>query len=251
MKTWTASILVVDDEVDTCRNLADIFEDLDFQVDVAHDGESALELVRKQHYDVALLDLMMPGMDGATLYERIKQLRAGTVALIVTAHPGNPRAEVALTAGAWRLLPKPVDVPRLLGLVEEAMGQPLVLVVDDDTDLCQNLWDILRQQRYRVCLAHDVVTAVERIRESRFHVILVDLKLPDGDGRRLCRIAQEAVSPPQVIVITGTREETEEHVRQCLTQVALPVLHKPLDMVSLLATVQKLTHRQAELRGTV
>ena len=58
------SILVVDDEVDTCANLSDIFAELGFQVDVAHDGFSALEFAKRKHYDVALLDLKMPGMDG-------------------------------------------------------------------------------------------------------------------------------------------------------------------------------------------
>src|SRR5262249_19103752 len=73
------SILVVDDDVDTCRNLSDILTDLGYRVDVAHDGPSALELVRRHAYDIALLDYKMPGMDGLTLYREIKGLRAGTV----------------------------------------------------------------------------------------------------------------------------------------------------------------------------
>src|SRR5262249_41613915 len=59
-----ARVLVVDDDVDTCRNLSDILADLGYQVDTAHDGPQALELVRRRPYDVALLDLRMPGMDG-------------------------------------------------------------------------------------------------------------------------------------------------------------------------------------------
>ena len=57
MTKHTPSILVVDDEVDTCRNLSDILADLGYHVDVAHDGLSALEMVRRRAYDVALLDL--------------------------------------------------------------------------------------------------------------------------------------------------------------------------------------------------
>src|ERR1043165_2277201 len=99
------SILVVDDEVDTCRNLSDILTDLGYRVDVAYDGPSALELGRRNHYDVALLDLKMPGMDGLTLYREIKRMRAGTVALIVTAYASSTTAEQALAAGAWQGLP--------------------------------------------------------------------------------------------------------------------------------------------------
>ena len=49
-------LLIVDDEPDTCDNLSDIFTDLGYAVDVAHQGQSALELVNEKHYDVALLD---------------------------------------------------------------------------------------------------------------------------------------------------------------------------------------------------
>src|SRR5215472_2855441 len=115
-------ILVVDDEVDTCRNLSDILTDLGYQVDVANDGPSALEKVRHNAYDVALLDLRMPGMDGLELFHRIRELRSGTVGIIVTAYAGTDTAERALAAGAWQVLAKPVEFPRLLALVEQAVG---------------------------------------------------------------------------------------------------------------------------------
>ena len=155
MTERAASILLVDDDEDICQNMADIFSDLGFEVDVAHEGGAALELVRKRPYDVALLDLKMPGMDGLTLYREIKKLQSGMVAFLVTAYAGGSVADQAITAGAWRVLPKPVDLPRLQSLIDEALGRPLVLVVDDDDDLCANLWDLLRERGYRLSIAHD------------------------------------------------------------------------------------------------
>src|SRR5215471_16700968 len=145
MQAAIPSILVVDDDADTCHNLSDILTDLGYRVDMANSGAAALDLVRRKPYDVALLDLKMPGMDGVTLYREIKKLRAGTVAIIVTAYASSKTAEEALSAGAWQILPKPVHLPKLLGLVEEALGQPLIMVVDDDHDLCASLWDVLRE----------------------------------------------------------------------------------------------------------
>src|SRR3954451_11395778 len=132
-------VLVVDDEQDTCSNLSDILTDLGYRVDVANEGQAALELVRRNPYNVALLDLKMPGMDGLTLYREIKRLRAGTVAILVTAYASGATSEEALAAGAWQVLPKPVDLRRLLALIERAQDEPLVLVVDDDRELCENL----------------------------------------------------------------------------------------------------------------
>jgi CheY-like chemotaxis protein len=235
------SILAVDDEVDTCRNLADILTDLGYRVDVAHDGPSALELVRRGPYDVALLDLKMPGMDGLALYRAIKKLRADTVALIVSAYAGGAVAEEALAAGAWQVLPKPVDFPRLLGLVTEALGQPLVLVVDDDPDLCASLWDVLRQQGYRVALAHDERTAEERLHNQSYRVVLIDLKLPLGDGSRVFQLVRRANPGARTVVITGHRSEVDELVRKVVDEGADAVCYKPFDIPRLLGMLEQLT----------
>jgi two-component system, NtrC family, response regulator HydG len=244
MSNSAPSILVVDDEVDTCRNLTDIFTDLGYRVDTAHDGASALELVRRRRYDVALLDLIMPGMDGAALYAEMKKVRPGTVALVVTAYPGNLRAEQAVAAGAWRVLPKPVALPGLLALVEEAAGQPLVLVVDDDADLCASLWDVLREEGYRVCLAHDAATAVERVREDGYKVVLLDVKLPDGDGSQVLQASRQH-GGPEVIVITGYLSQMEEKVRRMLSEGARLAVPKPLDVGALLGTIRRLARQGA------
>ncbi len=205
-------ILVVDDDPDICDNLSDILSDLGYQVDTAHDGPSALELVSRQPYDVALLDLKMPGMDGLTLYREIKKQRAGTVSLLVTAFAGPATAEEALSAGAWKVLAKPVDFSKLLRLVEEAIDQPLVLVVDDDRDLCENLWDLLRDRGFRVCLAHDLRDAAEKLRESSFEVVLIDMRIPDGDGSSVFRLVRATNPQSRTVLITGYRADTDQLV---------------------------------------
>jgi two-component system, NtrC family, response regulator HydG len=233
-------ILVVDDEVDTCRNLSDILTDLGYKVDVAHDGFSALELVRKKPYDVALLDLKMPGMDGLTLYREIKKLRAGTVAIVVTAYAGGNTTADALAAGAWHVLPKPVEFPRLLGLVEEALGQPLVMVVDDDHDLCANLWDLLRECGYRVCLAHDEKQAAERLADQEYKIVLIDMKLPDGDGTTVFNAVRQKNPKARTVFITGFRSEMDQLIQRVVSEGADAVCYKPFEMPQLLSVLEKL-----------
>ena len=241
MTTNTPSILVVDDEVDTCRNLSDILTDLGYHVDIAHEGLTALEMVRQKPYDVALLDLKMPGMDGLTLYREIKKLRAGTVAIVVTAYAGGDTKAEALAAGAWQLLSKPVDFPRLLSFVEEAMGQPLVMVVDDDHDLCENLWDLLRERGYRVCLAHDEKEAVDRLKGREFKVVLIDMKLPNGDGSAVFRRVRQTNPEARTVVITGHRSEMDQLVKKVVDEGADAVCYKPFDVPRLLSTLQQLS----------
>lgn len=240
MSPEDVSILIVDDEVDTCRNLSDILTDLGYRVDVAHDGTSGLEMVRQKMYDVALLDLKMPGMDGLTLYRRIKELRAGTVAIIVTAYASSETATEALDAGAWQVLSKPVDIPHLMQQVDEAAGQPLVMIVDDDHDLCDNLWQLLRERGLRVCLAHDEQGAKQRLVDRAYKVVLIDMKLPGGDGSTVFRTVREANPDAHTVLITGYRSEMDQLIRQVVNEGADDVCYKPFDVARLLETVQRL-----------
>lgn len=241
MTSRPSSILVVDDEVDTCRNLSDILTDLGYAVDVAYDGPSALELVRRKAYDVALLDLKMPGMDGLTLYREIKKVSAGTVAIVVTAYAGQDTKTDALAAGAWQVLAKPVDFSKLLGLVDEALGQPLVMVVDDDHDLCASLWDLLRDRGYRVCLAHDEKEASDKLRDREFKVVLIDMRLPTGDGTTVFRLVRTSNPQARTVFITGHRSEMDERIKQAMSEGADAVCYKPFDMPALLTTLEKLS----------
>lgn len=240
--TAPATILVVDDEVDTCRNLSDILTDLGYRVDIAFDGFSALELVRKNPYDIALLDLKMPGMDGLTLYREMRKLRSSTVAIVVTAYASKATAEEALAAGAWQVLAKPVAFERLLPLVDEALNQPLVLIVDDDSDLCANLWDLLRERGYRVAVAHDEEDAVRHLREHDFRIVLIDMKLPRGDGKGVFQRVRQTNPQARTVVITGHRVEMDLDVQRVVREGADAVCYKPFDVPRLLFTLQQLIH---------
>jgi CheY-like chemotaxis protein len=233
-------ILVVDDDHDICRNLSDILGDLGYEVDCAYDGVSALELVRRNPYDVALLDLKMPGMDGLTLYREIRKLRADTVSMLVTAYASPETADEALAAGTWKVVAKPVDFGKLLGLVDEALEQPLVLVVDDDHDLCENLWDLLRERGFRVCLAHSGREAGEKLEESAFKVVLIDMQIPEGDGGSVFQSVRQANPQARTVLITGHRSEMQTLIEQTLAEGADAVCYKPFNVAELLQKLEEL-----------
>lgn len=243
VQTRRATILVVDDDEDTRQNLSDILEDLDYDVDIAESGEAALERVRSKPYDLALLDLKMPGMSGIALYHEIRRERPGTVAMIVTAFATEEAVEEAYQSGVWHVLSKPVDFSRLLPLVQTAVNQPLLMIVDDDRELCDSLWDIFRQHDLRVCLAHDTKEAESRLKESSYQVVLVDLKLPDGDGMQVLSRVEETNPEARAILITGHRHELEHDGQQNLPAQADAVCFKPFDVVGLLDTISRLIGR--------
>ena len=229
------SVLVVDDDEDIRANISDILEDLGYKVDTAEDGIHALELVERQNYDVALLDYKMPGMDGATLYRRIKEICPQMVAIMVTAYAGSNGVQQAKDAGTWRILRKPVDVTELLPLIDAASQQPIVLLVDDDDDFCQSLWELLRESDIRTCIATTESEGIERIRQVDFEVALIDLKLgPQGEGERVVEALLAQRPEAKVCVVTGAKNHDS---LEKLAAAGIQICFKPMDPGSLLALI--------------
>ena len=225
------SILVVDDDDDIRSNVRDILEDLGYRTDTAHDGPSALHLVEQNTYDVALLDFKMPGMDGATLYAEMKKLRPEIVAIMVTAYAGSNGVDKALDAGTWKVLRKPVDFAALLPLVEQAACEPVVLVVDDDPDFCESLWQVLRDRDYRVKIAHTEKAGLSEAAAAGFDVAIVDLRLGEGDGLKVVAQIRSSNPAAKIILATGFPD--------CLdTPQADIVLQKPLDLEQMLSEIK-------------
>jgi CheY-like chemotaxis protein len=122
MNRIRSQILVVDDDPDECENMSDILGVRGYRVATSPGGQATLRLVEREPYDLALFDLKMPGMDGLTLCREVTRRRPDTVALLVTGYPDDVTPADAQAVGIRRIVRKPLDVPRLLATIEEALG---------------------------------------------------------------------------------------------------------------------------------
>lgn len=113
-------ILVVDDEPDICSNLADILSEFGYFVDTCTSPREALRKAHDQHYDLAVLDLRMPGMNGVELFRELRRNHPSTEGVLVTAFAEKQATESATEEGIRNIFPKPVDVPRLLSVLRES-----------------------------------------------------------------------------------------------------------------------------------
>ena len=129
-------ILVVEDEREAAAVLARGLREQAFAVDVAHDGLLALEQAAINDYDLIVLDLMLPGLNGIEVCRRLRASRLSIPILMLTAR-GEPDQRVAgLDAGADDYLPKPYHFPELLARIRALLrrGPALassVLTADD------------------------------------------------------------------------------------------------------------------------
>ncbi len=116
-----AKILVVDDEQAIRKTLKEILEYEQHTVDLAKDGFEALEHVKKTQYEIILLDIKMPKMDGIEVLEKIMKITPETPVIMITGHGTVETAVEALKKGAYDFLEKPLDLNRLLVAIRNAL----------------------------------------------------------------------------------------------------------------------------------
>lgn len=114
-------LLLVDDDEDTCSNLSDILTDFGYDVDVAYRGWDALDLFKKYPYRLALLDYKLPCMTGVELFQRLRQIDENVQGVLVTAYASNETTAAALAAGIRHVVSKPVELSRMMPLIERAL----------------------------------------------------------------------------------------------------------------------------------
>ena len=116
-------VMVVDDEEKVRHYLSRLLEKRGFQVAAAADGQAALSLLAQQDFDIVLLDVLMPGMDGLSVLKEIKRRKPLTEVIIVT---GNASVDIGVTGlqlGATDYLLKPINLESLFTCMHEALEQ--------------------------------------------------------------------------------------------------------------------------------
>jgi len=116
-------LLLVDDEQDFVETLAERLRLRDFGSTVALDGETALSIVKEGVPDVMLLDIMMPGINGLEVLERVKENYPNVQVIIVTGHGGEKEKTRAMQLGAFAYMTKPVDFETLIITIMAAFEQ--------------------------------------------------------------------------------------------------------------------------------
>jgi DNA-binding NtrC family response regulator len=114
-------ILIVDDELVVCDSLSKWFTVEGYRIHTVQSGREALEAIQKQDFDLALIDIKMPGMDGMELQNRLRQIDPELLLVIMTGYASVETAVQALKRGAYDYITKPFDPDELVHLVSKAL----------------------------------------------------------------------------------------------------------------------------------
>ena len=164
----TERILVVDDELVACNLLSDILKDKGYGVEYSQSPREAMQLMAESSFDVVIVDLKMPAMNGIELLGQIKhKLDPEAVVIIVTGYGSLESAQEALRLGAYDYITKPFDINKIYFIVKRAVDAKKL--INANKELLRKLQEKGGQLEHRID---------QRVREAEF----------------ICRIGQEIAS---------------------------------------------------------
>jgi DNA-binding NtrC family response regulator len=120
VQTEPIRLLIVDDEVGFVNILAKRLSRRNMEVTSAYTGTDAIQILRKQDFDVAVLDLKMEEMDGIEVLKIFKKMDPKMVVIMLTGHGSEQAAREGIEFGAFDYLTKPCELEELLAKIREA-----------------------------------------------------------------------------------------------------------------------------------
>ena len=115
------NILIVDDSIGIAVSLSLILKKKGYVAVTVKDGNEALEKVKNIFFDIIIMDIIMPQMNGVETYKKIKKINPGSIVFLMTAYAVEELIRQALEEGVYGILHKPLDIDKLLVLIGEVL----------------------------------------------------------------------------------------------------------------------------------
>jgi PAS domain S-box-containing protein len=254
-------VLIVDDNATNRQILARQTQSWGMLARATESPDEALEWIRQgDPFDVAILDMQMPGMDGLTLAGEIRRHRgAEALPLVMLTSLGRPD-ETATEVQFAAYLTKPIKPSHLFDTLLEVFGagpdeepaveaeppesmadeRPMrILVVEDNAVNQQLALLLLEKVGYRADVAANGVEALEALERQPYDVVLMDVEMPEMDGLEATRRIHQrwAKQRPHIVAVTANAMEGEREL--CLQAGMDDYITKPIRMEDLTAALAK------------
>jgi CheY-like chemotaxis protein len=243
----TYSLLLVDDEEANRLLLARRLEQDGYHVTQAENGTHALKLLGMERFDLVLLDMFMPEMDGLATLDAIKSNDALMKVPVVMITAANDRESIVhcLSLGAVDYLIKPVNPVELKQRLRKCLEsraervEPTlrlqsgntagahILIVDDEPLNLRLLERRLGQVGFKVMSAEGGQQALELLNRETFDAVLLDVQMPEMDGFEVLRTIRANAQWPALPVLMLSADGTQDTVAQCFQHGADDYLVKP------------------------
>lgn len=203
------SILIVDDDIVVRDSLGKWFESEGFRVSIAPGAAAALEMLAGRRFDLALVDIKMPGVDGIELQAKLREIDPSMPVIIMTGFASVETAVRALKNGAYDYITKPFDPDELVHLVNKAISHKRA--EREVSKLKENLDEIFPETRLigQSPAMKRVIELVETVAPTDATVLITG---ESGTGKEVVARAIHALSPrrynPMVVIHCGALTES-------------------------------------------
>ena len=234
------TILVVDDDHDNADSLAELFTMEGHQVEVAYNGEEAIAAYDRRDFDLAFMDVMMPGMNGVESFLEIRRRKPDAKVYMMTGYSVEQLLQQAVDNGALGVLGKPVDLAKVMAALEAAKPHGIVLVAEDDPDLGPQLQQTIVATGRSCELVTDGQAALERVGRGGVDVLILDLNMPLINGIDVYARLRKTNKAVPTVMITACRDRYEDALAALSDVEVTGILNKPFDPVVLLDRLERL-----------
>ncbi len=245
-------ILLVEDNREAVIQLRAVLEQEQLEVVVAENGEQAIESLKTFTPDGIILDLMMPGMDGFELLNRIRGDRetSNLPVLVLTAKDLTSEDLEQLDANhVFQLIQKgDIDVKEMLDIIQEMLtGAPSekgkrILIVDDHLDNRITLRAMLDEE-YELLDAEDARSAIKLVRNKKPSLILMDMDLPGMDGKGATAVLKSNRETAHIPIICLTAGEIGISQKEMKALGFEGMLIKPVEQEDVLKMIKRILNR--------
>lgn len=234
-----AKVLIVDDEKDLAYVLNDILELEGHKATSVLDGYKAIEEIRKTHYDLVLMDIRLPGINGVETFIQIKEIDPEVKVVMMTGFSVEDLIEKALKEGAYACIHKPFDLQKVIKLIQETIGEDkkVILIANGDSKTREDVNTALTEKGYCTCTAKNGDEAIAKLQDKCYKCILLNLQLPGINGLSILKQAKKLC--PDTVVIVMTEYDLPEMVREAKQLSAYAVIKKPIDIDALIRLLKE------------
>jgi DNA-binding NtrC family response regulator len=251
-------LLMVDDEEEFLTSSTRALSRRGFDVTVAPNGVTALEKIEQEEFDVVVLDVLMPDIDGIEVFRQIREKLPALPVILLTGRGSVEDAFQTSKEGVADYLSKPIEVDELARRVQEIVaefrsqepaagestgpvdrGEPIrAMLVDDEVEFLASLERVLRRRNMNITTAESGEKALRLLKESLVDVVVLDVKMPGMDGLEVLRRIKEGFPSVEVILLTGY--PSVEAALEAIKLGANEYMKKPPEVDELAATIRRL-----------
>ena len=238
-------VFIVDDDEDFAESMGMVLESRGYEVELAYSGEEAISKFSEQDFDIAFMDVKLPGKNGVDSFLEIRKFKPYVKVVMITAYSVEQLLDQAVENGAWGILHKPFDIQKVLKMIEK-LSDGGILIADDDPDFVQSIKDLLISKGYNVFVARNGREAIEYIRANGFDVLILDLRMPILDGLETYLELRRLGHSIPTIIVTAFADDESKAINTLRSMEVSGILTKPFDPGELLEVIEKLSRMEKE-----